>query len=168
MNDENFRTQIWNHLANVRFKANYCHWCAANAARLSYFYSLIMSFGSSSSVAAWAIWGKYPSVWAVVVVFMQVLHIVRVHIPFIKQETTFSEMAFKLENLYLRCEKLWHEWENEKITPEKAKEEFYTCREKQVCIEHEGARCPKLSFVIKKVQTDTNQDLLRNLGIGEK
>jgi len=161
-----FRTQIWNHLADVKFQANYCHLLSALSGRRSYIYSFVLSFGSSGSVAAWAFWQKYPALWAGIVIVMQVLHIAREHIPFLKQESALNEMAFRFDRLYLECEKLWLKWERRELSLDEATALFYGVREKQIEIAQNGVNARERPSLFSAAQAKTWQDLKRNLGIG--
>ena len=158
------RTRIWNNLANIRFKSFYCNHCSALSRTLGNIYSFFLSFVSASCIAAWAIWQKYPILWAIIVAIAQIFHIARPYFMFLKSEKEFLAMSFEFKNLYLLYERLWYDLENEAVTAELTEKKFYELREKELQIErmYQSTHTPKLNCIISKAQQDTYGELSLN------
>jgi len=75
------RDRIWNNMANVKFKAIFTRKCSKLAEKRGNGLSIFLAISSGSSVAAWAVWQEYPSVWGGVIGFSQVLQIVKPYEP---------------------------------------------------------------------------------------
>lgn len=160
------RNRIWFHMANIKFKAIFTYECYRLAESLGRYYSLFLSFASATSVAAWAMWKQYPTVWATVVALAQLLHIAKPYVPLIKHDKDFLEMSFSFESLYLESEKLWSAFEGESISNEAAESQFYTLREKELSIEksHKQAIFPRFKFLTNYAVDETSKALARNTG----
>jgi hypothetical protein len=138
------RTQLWNNLANVKFKALYTCECSRLAGKYARVASFILAVIAASSVATWAIWKEHTTTWAVIIGTSQLLQIALPYIPFIKNEKEFIEMSFEFEHLYLEYEKLWVAHEQKQIKDKTLSQRFYELRQKEIAIEkgHKEARCP--------------------------
>lgn len=164
LSSDPIRMRLWNNLANVQFKAIYTGECSRFADKVGNIYSFVLSFVSTSSVAAWAIWQKVPWLWAIIVAVSQIMHIAKPHITFIKHNKEFLELSFDLEVLCLKFEQLWYKHENGNIAAEEAEKEFYILRNKEIEIErsHKNVCCPRFRGMINKAQQDTGNVLSRN------
>lgn len=160
------RNRIWFYMANIKFKAIFTYECYRLAERLGRYYSLFLSIASATSVAAWAMWKQYPTVWAIIVALAQLLHIAKPYFPLIKHDKDFLEMSFSFESLYLNSEKLWSAFEGDSISNGIAENQFYILREKEVEIEksHKHAICPRFKFLINYAVDETDRALARNTG----
>ncbi|MBL4862061.1 MAG: hypothetical protein JKY09_03470 [Crocinitomicaceae bacterium] len=146
------RDRIWNNLANIRYKAIYMHECSKLVAKLGRFYSFFLAIISTSSVAAWALWQEYPSVWAIIVAVSQILHVAKPYIPYIKYDKEYLEMHFKFENLYLKYERLWFKFESNKIKDSDIEDYFYKLREQENKIQeaHKNSPTPELIYLMDR------------------
>ena len=156
--------RIWTNLANIKFKSIYTSKVSTRSYYIGNYYSIFLALASGTSVATWAIWSVYPYVWATIVAISQVLHIVKPHILYIKNDKKFIEQSLLFESLYLDYEKLWYENRKESSNPEEIENRFYELRQK----EHEiNARfkdvvCPKLKSLINLSDIETNNFLQTN------
>jgi len=116
-------------------------------------YSFVLAFGTAGSVAAWAIWDKFPIIWAIMVGSSQVLHVAKPYIPFLKNEKEYMELSFKYESLFLCYEKLWFSLEKAKESEDSIEEKFYTFRDTEVNFLENSKHIyiPNLSSLTKKV-----------------
>jgi len=138
---------------NIKFKALYSNECYRLANRIERIFSFVLAFVSTSSVATWAFWNKYPLVWAWIVGISQILTIAKNYFPFIKNEKDFLEMSFEFEILYIEYEKLWFDNEYEVIEKENAEFIFYKLREREIEIEkiYKQSQCPKIKHIMARV-----------------
>ena len=81
---EKMRNRIWTNLANIKFKCIYTGKVSKRSYHIGNVYSIFLALASATSVTTWAIWDKFPLVWASIVAFSQILHIIKPHIPFVK------------------------------------------------------------------------------------
>jgi hypothetical protein len=127
--------------------------------KLGNFYSFFLAFASASSVAAWALWKSYPTVWAGIVAVSQVLHIAKPYIPFIKNDKEFMEMSLLYETLYILYEKLWYGNENSNIDSIESK--FYELRDQELDISqrYKHIICPEFNGLIKDSSKETAKEL---------
>ena len=164
------RNRLWNNLADIRFRACYAHAYSSFLRFCGGAYSFILSFASAASVATWAIWARYPSVWASIVAIAQVLHIAKPHLGFLKSEPEVLSMSFELEQLYLAYERLWNDCEHKIISESSAEERFYELREKEIDIDrmYRSATVLTFGFLVSAAYKDTLSALSRNFGVEMK
>ncbi|MDZ4198433.1 MAG: hypothetical protein U1E27_04015 [Kiritimatiellia bacterium] len=155
-------------MANIKFKAFYCSRCSSLAGTCGRAYSFFLAFASTGSVAAWAIWRQHSAVWAIIVAVAQVFHIAKPYIPFLGKETDFLVMSFDFERLYLQYERLWYDFEGDRIQADEAEVIFYQYREREIEIEqtHKSSSCPEIGFLIRKAQRETDSALALNFETG--
>jgi len=150
--------RIWQNMADIKFKEIYTAKVARRAYHIGSIYSFFLSFASATSVAAWAVWSKFPVVWASIVAISQILHIAKPYILFIRNDREFIEMSLLYNSLYLSYEKLWFDYRKKNNEEEYIEKVFYTLRKK----EHEINRrfkhiiCPVLKGLMEKSDEETN------------
>lgn len=152
------RDRIWINLANIKFKAIY----TGKVSRFSYntgnFYSFFLAFASASSVAAWAIWNKFPIAWAIIVTISQLLIIAKPYLPFVKSDREFADQSLLFDELYLAYEKLWFEYAKHNMSENQIEKKFYSLREKELDINNRFKHivCPKFKKIINAADEETN------------
>jgi hypothetical protein len=158
------RNRIWNNLANIKFKSLYTAKISRRAYHCGNAYSIFLAFASASSVAAWAIWAKYPLVWALIVSVSQVFHIAKPYIPFLKCDREFTEMSLLHGALCLSYEKLWYDCNKEKFDQEKIEKDFYIFRERELEIDKRFKHvvCPIFNGLMKRSDEEANNFLRTN------
>lgn len=155
-------------MSNIKFKSIYTKECSKLAGKLSQLYSLVLSITSASSVASWAIWKQLPWLWAIIIGISQLLHIVKPHITFLKNEKDFLEMSFEYELLYLKYEKLWHDYENNKFDEQRFEDTFFSLREDEFNIEknYKYINCPEIKRLIDNSLKQVNSAFKINFNGG--
>ena len=156
--------RIWNNLANIKFKALYTAHVSRSAYNAGNAYSFFLAFASASSVSAWAIWDKYPIVWASIVAISQILHIAKPYVPFIKGDKELMEMSLQYEFLYLIYERLWFDYRKDDCDKEGIEELFYSYREKEhdINTRFKHIVCPEIKSLVSKADAETNKFLEAN------
>jgi len=155
------RDRIWNHLANVKFKAFYTDKCSTRFYHISNLISFVLAIASTGSVATWALWNKFPWIWSFIVAISQLLHVAKHHLPYLKYERDLIEMSIKYDDIYLKYEMLWYDYEQKKINGIQAEENFYKLRQNENKLENDykTVRCPEIKGIIKKAHLETLKSL---------
>lgn len=156
--------RIWNNLANIKFKAFYtCH-LSRRAYYIGNAYSFFLAFASAASVSTWALWEKYPAIWATIVAVSQVLHVAKPYIPFIKGDRELMEISLQYELLYLNYEKLWFDHQKSNCNKITVENTFYKYRNKELDINtrYKHVICPEITSLIAKADAETNNFLVAN------
>lgn len=157
------RNNIWYSLVDVKFRAIFLDECSRLASFTGQVYTIFMAFVASTSVATWAIWSKYPAIWAGIVAISQLLHIIKPHVPFFKRGGVYRDISIKLESLYLQYEKLWYKLEKDSLNyNKKAEKELYILREEELEIERRyKLHPPRFQWLIKKSRNELDNTLCR-------
>jgi hypothetical protein len=156
--------RIWTNLANIKFKCIYTGKVSKRSYHVGNMYSIFLALTSAASVATWAIWDRFPFVWASIIAFSQVLHIVKPHILFIKNDREFIEQSLLYGALYLSYEKLWYDNRKEEADENQIEARFYNLRKKEHVINTRFKQvvCPIFKRLIKSSDEETNRYLETN------
>jgi hypothetical protein len=156
------RDNIWYSLVDAKFRAILFDECSRLANLTGQGYTIFLAIIASTSVAAWAVWSKYPVIWAVIVAISQVLHVIKPHVPFLKQGGVYRDMSNTFDSLYLQYEKLWYKLEQGSMEYIKAEKDFYNLREEELEIERRYAvHPPRFQWIIRKSKKELDNTLCR-------
>lgn len=106
------RERYWERLIDCKYQLECLKEYSIRIVRVERSIKILLAILSSSSVAAWAIWQKYPMIWAVIIAICQVLSVVYDYLPY---KTRISEAAILQEawsSIYLEMEKAWENVNN--------------------------------------------------------
>jgi len=157
------RDNIWYSLVDVKFRAIFLDERSRLASFTGHGYTIFLAIVASTSVATWAVWKEYPTMWAGIVAISQLLHIIKPHVPFFKRGGDYRDMSNELESLYLRYEKLWYKLEQGSLDyKKKTQVEFYTLREEELEIQRRHrAHPPRFRWLITKSRKELDNTLRR-------
>ena len=155
------RDRVWNNLADTLFKSIYLNKVSNQAYHWGNAYSIFLALATASSVAAWAVWEKFPVLWATIVAISQILHIIKPYFYFIKNDKEFIEMSLMFEGVYLSYEKLWYDLQKNGLDMDEAEKIFYENRQKELNISksYKHVVCPTINSLMTKADTETNNFL---------
>jgi hypothetical protein len=147
------RQQIWNAIAIVKFKALYTGECSRWSDLCGRWYSFILALVATSSVATWALWERYPAVWALIVAVAQVFHVAKPYFPFLKNDKAFMDVSLEYEGLFLDYEKLWYDVEHNNLKDKEIFKRFNVLKQKQLAVDKnfKHVRCPKITRLRERV-----------------
>ncbi|MCF2857005.1 hypothetical protein L1286_05970 [Pseudoalteromonas sp. SMS1] len=69
--------------------------------------NIFLAVTSSSSIAAWAIWGDYPMVWAGIIALSQLISAMKPLLPYSQWQKPVFQYYRELSELVLDAEKVW-------------------------------------------------------------
>lgn len=119
------REQIWATLNDLKFKGYCLSLVVDKFQRWDRGINSFLAIASSGSIAAWAIWNKYPLVWGTIIAVSQVLTAIKPFFPFFKYVKELNAKCFRVEQLNIEFEHLWYKIQNQKITSEKSEELYF-------------------------------------------
>ncbi len=91
--------------------------------------NIFLALATSSSIAAWAIWDKYPSIWILIIGISQVLMITKPYFLFPKYIKIFNEKCIHWQHITVQLEKLWHEHNEGYIIDKDASNSFFELKQ---------------------------------------
>jgi len=155
------RDNIWYSLVNAKYRAILFDECSRLASFTGQGYTIFLAIVSSTSVATWALWSKYPAIWASIVGISQVLHVIKPHVPFIKLGGDYRDISNLFESLYLQYEKLWYKFERGSLEcKKKAEKEFYILREGELEIGRRYKIHPlRFQWLVRKSRKEVDNTL---------
>jgi hypothetical protein len=120
------REQIWSTLVDLKFK-NYClMFLVDRFQKLDRNINIFLAIVSSGSIAAWAIWNKYPFIWGLIIASSQVLITIKPYFPYFKYVKELNIKCLKISNLNIEFERLWHKMQVNKLSPDQSEDLYFT------------------------------------------
>ena len=124
------RNKIWYSLVDCKtnefytsFVRRYYQWC-------EWILNSFLVLTTSASVAAWAIWDNLFILWAIIIGISQVLMLLKPFLLFPKYIKVYGDKNMIYQTLTWELEKLWYNYHNDKITEERAYEEYDVIKNK--------------------------------------
>ncbi len=96
---------------------------------------IFLAITSSSSIAAWAVWQKYPLVWSAIIALSQVITAIKPFLPHKQRVKAISELTDKFQNISLKCEKGWFAVAEGQLTEEEIHELYISLKEESLSAE---------------------------------
>lgn len=100
--------QFWNELVELRvhwyYLQEYHFLCDAKETKLNW----ALAIGSNASIASWAVWQKWPQVWATAIAFSQLVTALRPHLPFKKRSEGILAASREIQDALLHAERVWY------------------------------------------------------------
>ena len=165
--DLELRTRIWNNLVTSKFK---CFYIERLIERNQIYNKVIVGFltvTTLGSVSAWAIWDKFPMVWAAIIASSQVVSALRPVFSFEKRIKYLIEIRSILCDIELEFEQLYSDFNSFNKNDEEAVKCFFLLKKRLI-----EATKPTEKNIIKdrlslkkKAQSDTNTYFIRNYNL---
>jgi hypothetical protein len=119
------RAKIWATLVDLRFKG-YCLMYLVNRfQRWERNINIFLAIASSTSIAAWAIWGDLKIVWGIIIALSQVLTVVKPYFPYFKYVKELNSKCLKIETLNIEFERLWHKMQTKQLSDQQAEDSYF-------------------------------------------
>jgi hypothetical protein len=109
------REIIWKTLCDLRFRGYYIALLIEKYQKRERILNIILAIASSGSIAAWAVWQKFPFVWGSIIALSQVITVIKPYLPYAKYVKELNPKCTKLDYLNLEFEMLFYKIQNDKI-----------------------------------------------------
>lgn len=130
-----YQDKYWTQLKELKTHIIYLQGYAEHADRLDKRVDIFLAVTSSTSIAAWAIWQKYPLVWSAIIALSQVITAIKPFLPHKQRVKAISELNDKFQNISLKCEKGWFAVAEGKLTEEEIHELYISLKEESLLAE---------------------------------
>jgi hypothetical protein len=119
------RNKIWYLLIDSKTNEKYSSLVVKKYQVLDLIANIFLALTTSTSIAVWAIWKSYPTLWFLIIGISQILAITKPYFLFPKYIKVFNEKSIRWQQLTVELEKLWFDLNAEKIDEDKACESFF-------------------------------------------
>lgn len=149
------RENIWNLLCDLKFKGFILGYLVDKNQKRDRNINIFLAIASSTSIAAWAIWQKYPFLWSGIIATSQILTVIKPYIPYFKYAQELNKKSLTIDNINIEIEKLWFYLQSNKISEDVAAEEYFIIKQKLTEILNFGD--DTIFKVTKKMKNKANQ-----------
>lgn len=104
--------------------------------KMELYSSIILAIATSSSVGAWTIWQKYPTLWVLIIAISQILFVIKPYMLFSKHVKIFNEKKIHWQNLTILIEKLWNDLNQGYIDERLACETLFELKQKSLSFDN--------------------------------
>lgn len=130
------RDKIWYFLIDSKTNENFSALIVRKYQKRDLWSNIFLALVTSSSVAAWAFWDKYPSLWILIIGISQVLMITKPYFLFPKYIKIFNEKSIHWQHLTVQIEKLWHDINEEFINEKNASISYFELKQKSLTFDN--------------------------------
>ena len=116
------RDKIWYNVLNVKWKVFRLEEIIVLLNKRERWTNIILAIASSGSIATWALWNKFPVIWATIIAVSHVVSTLKPFFTYSKHHKSLIEVQVKLSFIQLDFENLWFEIQNEFIEETKVQE----------------------------------------------
>ena len=104
-----YRDDFWNFYVDMGHKKAYYHRYLLGSTRTSRLMDIFTMVTSASSIAGWAIWGQYKTLWAIIIGASQLASVVFPYFPAPKRAATLSIITPMVDNVFNNAKLYWTE-----------------------------------------------------------
>ncbi len=126
-----YQIRFWQEIVQLRVHIFYLEQYHISAERYEKWINIFLAIVSNGSIAAWAIWQKYPFAWALLIGLSQVFNAIRPYLPFQVRSKTISKINLELKDLALHAERKWYAVSEGLLTSEQIHEETMDIKERK-------------------------------------
>lgn len=132
----NIRDKIWYFLIDSKTNEILSGLIVKKYQRRELYSSIFLATATSSSVGAWAIWQKFPSIWLIIIAVSQLLFVIKPYLLFSKYVKIFNEKSIHWQNLTIHIEKLWHNLNQKYIDEKEASDIYFELKQKSLSFDN--------------------------------
>lgn len=108
--------QYWQFLVELKAHSVYLDLRLGDSERVTWWVNFVLTVASSSSIAAWAVWQRYPFIWATIIAGSQLLSTIKYMLPYEQRIKPLRTLMYIYEESILRLEESWYEISQGRLT----------------------------------------------------
>jgi len=125
-----YQERYWNLLTELKAQVVYLHAYAASDEFIDKAINIFLAIGSSSSIAAWAVWKEHQLFWASVIAVSQVVTAIKQFLPFRQRLKAVAELNTHIQSIFLDAEQGWYKVSEGLLTEEEIHNETSRLKDK--------------------------------------
>lgn len=133
---KSIRDKIWYFLIDSKTNEKLSGLIVKKYQKMELWSNIFLALATSSSVAAWAFWDKYPSLWILIIGISQVLLITKPYFLFPKYIKVFNEKSIHWQHMSVQLEQLWHELNEKYINDKDASKLYFELKQKSLTFDN--------------------------------
>jgi hypothetical protein len=87
--------------------------------------NMFLAVATSGSIAAWAVWSKFPLLWAGIIAVSQVISVIKPYLPYERRINEINKLNIQLTSLYNEIEAKWYYFANGLLSDEEMNNVYY-------------------------------------------
>ena len=130
------RDKIWYFLIDTKTNEKYSSFIVKKYQIWDLSTNIFLALTTSSSIAAWVFWEKYPALWILIIGVSQVLSITKPYFLFPKYIKVFNEKCIHWQQITVTLEQLWHDLNEDYIDEKGASKSFFELKRKSLTFDN--------------------------------
>ncbi|MGQ4807875.1 hypothetical protein NKDENANG_01240 [Candidatus Entotheonellaceae bacterium PAL068K] len=103
-----YQQHFWQALVHLRVHIYYLRQFHLRDERRQTRLDMFLAVTSNGSIATWAIWGKWPILWAIIIGLSQLINAIRPYLPYQRRIRAITALNRELDELSLHAEHRWY------------------------------------------------------------
>ncbi len=126
------RTRLWYEMTTAKFNERYLTLLIGQQRLWLNYFNLMITLFSTAGIMGWRIWDKFPLVSCIIISAISILKLVQQNIiPSEKQIEKLDKASDFYFNLHLELEKLWFDYESERISEIELQNKFHELKQSE-------------------------------------
>lgn len=117
--------RIWATFCNMKFKAFVLGLLVQKYQIWDRNINIFLALTSSGSIAAWAVWQKYPLIWGFLIAISQVIMTIKPFFPYHKLVKELNAKSLHVDILNIEFEEFWNKANRGKLTEDEMQEQYF-------------------------------------------
>jgi len=170
IDDQEYQRRFWQTLGVVHFDLHYLELYQIDQEKRERNLNIFLAIASSGSVAAWAVWDKWPMIWPSIIALSQVVNVIRPYLPYQQRIKGITAAIRELREAALDAENKWFAISEGLLTSEEIHGEFIKLKQREVKIlsNHFGASpLPQRKAFIEESEQQAEAYLRSTYGVAK-
>ncbi|MGH8057126.1 MAG: hypothetical protein ACREOH_07790 [Candidatus Entotheonellia bacterium] len=165
-----YQQRFWQELVQLRVHIYYLQQCHLGAERWQTRLDMSLAVTSNGSIATWAIWGKWPMLWAIIIGLSQLLNALRPYLPYQRRIKAIATLNRELDELSLHAEHKWYAVAEGQLTNEQIHNETIELKRRKSKAEDTylgSSPLPENDKLLREAESQAKTYFLTNYAVGD-
>ncbi|KOS07226.1 hypothetical protein AM493_15165 [Flavobacterium akiainvivens] len=146
------RARLWYELAQAKYSETYTCTLIGYQRGVLNIFNLIITVFSTAGIMGWKIWSDLPALACGIIAFISLAKLAQPHlIPSDKQIEKLNKVSDFYYDFYLKLEKIWFDYENDRIDDTELLQKFQELKQTE----------REINRIVNEIHKSTNKKLAR-------
>ncbi len=127
------RDRLWNELTQVKHNVEFITLYSDLQRKYIKWFNISILIFSAGGIMGWKIWDSFPLVACIIISFISLVRLIQPHLIMSEKQITILDQIHTFYfNYYNQLERLWYEYEDNRINNNTATNKFFELKEKEI------------------------------------